>query len=251
MKKVLIGSFVLLTIAVNLSAQNTPKAKPKTTTTTKAKAPVFKNLLDSFSYAAGINVATNMKTQGINKLNVAMMQKGLDDVFKNSQLALTTEAANNCMQKQLAIFASEKGSAEKASGLAFLEANKKRQGVITLPNGLQYEIIKKSPDSIRNRPIPTDSVLVNYIGTLSNGAEFDNSYKRGSPYLTSLKDVIRGWTEILQLMAVGDHWKVYIPSELGYGEYGNGPNIPPHSVLVFEMVLEGIRPAVVPPKANQ
>ncbi|HMK03448.1 MAG TPA: FKBP-type peptidyl-prolyl cis-trans isomerase [Ferruginibacter sp.] len=241
MKKVVIGSFVLLA-ALNVPAQKTTKATTKTTTTTtKAAQPVLKSLLDSFSYAAGFNVATNMKAQGISRINVDLMQKGIDDVFKNKAAALTTEASNACMQKQLEIFGNEKGAEAKAAGVAFLEANKKRPGVIVLPNGLQYEVIK-SGDPAGIRPTMTDSALVHYAGSLTNGTEFDNSFKRGQPYLTHLKDVVRGWTEILQLMRVGDRWKVYIPSELGYGPSGNGPAIPPHSVLIFEMSLEGISP---------
>ncbi|HMI78532.1 MAG TPA: FKBP-type peptidyl-prolyl cis-trans isomerase [Ferruginibacter sp.] len=243
MKKLVIGSLVLLA-AINVSAQKTTKATTKTTTktaTNKVAAPDFKNLLDSFSYAAGFNVATNMKAQGISRINASLMQKGIDDVFKNKEGALTTEASGACMQKQLEIFANEKGAVEKSAGIAFLEANKKRPGVIVLPNGLQYEVVK-SGDPAGIKPAATDTVLVNYAGTTIDGQEFDNSFKRGQPYKTALKDVIRGWTEILQLMRVGDRWKVYIPSDMGYGTSGNGPKIPPHSVLVFDMALEAIVP---------
>lgn len=253
MKKVLISSVIVFTTVMNVSAQGTkkPAAKTPAKTTIKSKTPVMKNLLDSFSYAAGFNVATNMKAQGITRLNIEMMQKGLDDVFKNSTPILTTEASNDCMQKQLNIFAAEKSDVEKASGRAFLEANKKRNGVITLPNGLQYEIVK-SGDVNGPHPKIIDTVEVNYIGTLIDGKEFDNSYKRGQPYATPLTRVIKGWTEILQLMRVGDQWKVYIPSELAYeGNGASGGAIPPYAVLLFDMTLEKIRPAVETPKTGQ
>ncbi|MEP7255085.1 MAG: FKBP-type peptidyl-prolyl cis-trans isomerase [Ferruginibacter sp.] len=250
MKTVLISSVFLFAAVLSVSAQSGKKpatrATTKSTTKTAAKptTPTFKNLLDSFSYAAGFNVATNMKAQGINKLNVEMMQKGLDDVFKNTPSALTTEASGTCMQKQLAIFASEKGDADKAKGRAFLEANKKRKEVITLPDGLQYEIIK-SGDVNGKQPTLADSAVVHYIGTLIDGVEFDNSYKRGQPYATLLTQVVQGWTEILQMMKPGDQWKVYVPSELAYDENGaGGGSIPPHSVLIFDMTLVEIRPVI-------
>ena len=147
------------------------------------------------------------------------------------------------MQKQLEIFSTEKNLVENAKGIAFLEANKKRKEVVTLPSGLQYEVIKNG-NANGPMPKPVDTVVVNYIGTLSNGIEFDNSFKRGEPAAFPVNGVIKGWSEILQLMKVGDHWKVYIPSELAYGAAGAGEAIPPNSTLVFEIMLEGIRPAV-------
>ncbi len=253
MKKVFISSVIVLAAMMSVSAQSgkKPAKKPATKTAVKPQTPVLKNLLDSFSYAAGYNVATNMKAQGITRLNIELMQKGLDDVFKNNSPALTVEASNECMQKQLGIFAAEKTEADKSGGIAFLEANKKRKGVITLPSGLQYEVIKSGDV---NGPLPkiVDTVEVNYIGTLIDGKEFDNSYKRGQPYATSLTRVVKGWTEILQLMRVGDQWKVYIPSELAYeGNGAAGGAIPPYAVLVFDMTLEKIRPAVETPKSGQ
>ena len=170
MKKVFISSVIVLAVVMSVAAQNAKNraAKPATKTAVKPKMPGFKNLLDSFSYAAGYNVATNMKAQGISRINIEMMQKGLDDVFKNNNPVLTPAASNECMQKQLGIFAAEKSEADKSGGIAFLEANKKRKGVITLPSGLQYEVIKSGDV---NGPLPkiVDTVEVNYIGTLIDG----------------------------------------------------------------------------------
>jgi len=241
MKKLLLGVIVLFSGALTLSAQSgtKPAAKPAQQV---LSASQFKTLIDSFSYAAGVNVATNMKAQGITELNTALMQKGIDDVFKNKDIKLTQEVINACMEKQLNIFSAEKTAADKAKGIAFLEANKKRNGVITLPSGLQYEVIKNGD---ANSPMAkaADTVVVNYLGTLVDGTEFDNSFKRGEPAAFPVMGVIKGWIEILQLMRKGDHWKVFIPSELAYGAAGAGQVIPPHAALVFEITLEEIRPA--------
>jgi len=131
----------------------------------------------------------------------------------------------------------KKISAVKEEGNKFLEQNKKRPGVITLPDGLQYEIITKGTG-----PIPTakDTVSANYIGTLINGTEFDNSYKRGEPLTIPVSGVIRGWTEALELMPVGSKWKLFIPSDLGYGDRGAGGAIPGGAALIFEIELLNI-----------
>ncbi len=244
MKRLLLSSFVLLSLSFSAFAQGgKPAVKPTTKAAVKTDAPVFKNLLDSFSYAAGYNVATNMQAQGISKLNVELMLKGIEDVFKKNDPKLTQEMINSCMQSQLKIFGDEKTAADKGAGVAFLEANKKRPGVITLPNGLQYEVIKNG-DANSQTAKAVDTVVVNYIGTLIDGTEFDNSFKRGEPAAFPVMGVIKGWIQILQLMRIGDHWKVFIPTELAYDSNGAGQTIPPYAALVFEITLEDIRPAV-------
>ena len=204
--------------------------------------PEMKNLLDSFSYAAGLNVAGNMKDQGITEINSVLMQRAIDDVMKNRPKLLTQEMANTKLQEQLQAFTQKKSAAQKSKGQAFLAANKARKEVTTLPNGLQYEILKAgAADGIK--PGPSDTVVVDYVGTLIDGTEFDNSVKRGQPATFPVGGVIRGWTEILQLMTKGAHWKVYIPSELGYGDQGAGGSIPPGAALIFEITLIDIKPA--------
>jgi FKBP-type peptidyl-prolyl cis-trans isomerase FklB len=259
MKKVLLSSILFLAVTLSLSAQSDNKTTAKPITKTPVKTPVkttvkstprFKNLIDSFSYAAGYNVATNMQAQGINELNTDMMTMGVEDVFKKRGAKLTQDLINSCMQKQLDNFAAEKSLADRSKGIAYLEANKKRKEVITLPSGLQYEVIKNG-DANSPTPKGIDTVEVNYIGTLTDGTEFDNSFKRGEPAAFPVMGVIKGWIEILQLMRKGDQWKVYIPSELAYGAAGMGGAIPPNAVLVFEITLEGIRPAVTKPAAGQ
>ena len=253
MKKVLLSSVVLLTVSFAVTAQTGAKtiAKPAARAAVKTPAagtPKFKNLLDSFSYAAGFNVANNMQAQGINQLNTAMMNKGVEDVFKKNTPMLSTALINSTMQKQLDIFALAKGAEASKKGLAFLEANKKRKEVITTASGLQYEVIKNG-DANSPTPKGVDTVVVNYRVSLFDGEDIENSFKSGQPAVFPVMGVIKGWIEVLQLMRKGDHWKVYVPSELAYGLAGNGAAIPPNSTLKFEISLEDIRPAVAP-KAN-
>jgi len=248
MKKVLLGSVVLLTVSFTVTAQNGTKTTPKPVAKAAVKVPAagtpkFKNLLDSFSYAAGFNVASNMQAQGINQLNTAMMTKGVEDVFKKNTPALTQDLINTTMQKQLDIFALAKGAEANKKGMAFLDANKKRKEVTTTPSGLQYEVIKNG-DANSPTAKSVDTVVVNYRVALFDGDDIENSFKSGQPAVFPVMGVIKGWIEVLQLMRKGDHWKVYVPSELAYGAAGNGPGIPPFSTLKFEISLEDIRLAV-------
>jgi len=227
----------MMTLGANAQTKKTPVKKNTPATSTV----MMKNANDSFSYAAGMNIAASMKEQGITKLNTAMVQKAIQDVFDNKKLSLTQEQANMTLQQQLQEYAMKKVNAEKAKGMAFLTANKARSGVKTLPSGLQYEIIKAG-EANGAKPTAVDSVEVHYAGRTIDGTEdFDNSYKRGAPVKFKLNEVIPGWTEIVQQMTKGAHWKVYIPSELGYGERGNGA-IPPGATLIFDIELLGIYP---------
>ena len=203
----------------------------------------LKNGVDSFSYAAGVNIGQNMKDQGITELNIEAMSKALEEIIQGKPTLLNKEQANMTLQQKLQDFAKKKGDAEKAKCQNYFDENKKRPGVISLPNGLQYEIMKAG-EANGMKPTPIDTVVVDYVGTLIDGTEFDNSIKRGEPASFPLGGVIRGWTEILQLMTKGSHWKVYIPSELGYGERGAGGAIPPNAALIFEITLRDIKPAV-------
>jgi FKBP-type peptidyl-prolyl cis-trans isomerase FklB len=169
------------------------------------------------------------------------MQKGLEDVLKGKTVSLTEAQANTSIQERLKESAAKKTAADKIKSKAFLDSVGKRPGVTTLPDGLEYEVLKKS-DSVSTSPTLKDTVVANYIGALTDGKEFDNSYKRGQPLSIPVGGVIKGWTEVLQLMHIGDKWKVYIPSELGYGERGAGGAIPGNSTLVFELELLGIKP---------
>lgn len=215
--------------------------KPSKPITGKTPEKVRLSSTDSLSYAIGVQTAEYFKTQGADKVNTVMVKKAYDDVYTNKTLLISPEQCGMAVQKVIQDFQkkqqeimSQKANAEKETGAKFLEANKKKPGVITLPSGLQYEIITKGTGPI---PKATDTVKANYIGSLINGTEFDNSYKRGEPITIPVTGVIRGWIEALQLMPVGSKWKLYIPSDLGYGERGAGGAIPGGAALVFEIEL--------------
>lgn len=215
----------------------------KTTVKTNTPSLVLKNSIDSFSYAAGMSVAASMRHAGAEQLNTGLFVKAMNDVYGKSKTVLTEEQANMTLQQKLQEFAKTKSDAQKAEGTVFLAANAKKSGITSLPNGLQYQVISAGEPN-GAKPLAVDTVVVDYIGTLTNGTEFDNSVKRGQPATFPLNGVIRGWTEILQLMPKGAHWKVYIPSDLAYGENPpQGAPIPPNAVLVFEITLKDIKPA--------
>ena len=210
-----------------------------------AAEPAFlQTTLDSFSYALGMNIGNNLKQQGITDVNTAVMVKAMEDVFKSKTTACTEQQANMVIQSTLQANSAKKSNAEKTRSAEFLATNQKRAGVISLPDGLQYEVIKSGdPKSIM--PQLEDTVVAHYAGTLVDGKEFDNSYKRGEPLQIPVAGVIKGWTEILQKMHIGDKWKVFIPSELGYGERGAGADIPGGAALIFEMELLQVKKAGV------
>lgn len=241
MKKIL---FCLLA----LTAQQICIAQAKKTTTPKNTGVdkiILKTALDSFSYAAGVSIGGSMQQQGIESVSTDILSKAVEDVLKGNTLLLTKDQVTMTLQQKLQEYSKKKNEAQKSKGEAFLAENKKRKEVTTLPNGLQYEVLKSGAAG-GIKPAPVDTVVVDYVGTLIDGTEFDNSIKRGEPAEFPLNGVIKGWTEILQLMTKGDKWKVYIPSELGYGERGAGGSIPPNSTLIFEINLIDIKPAVKP-----
>jgi FKBP-type peptidyl-prolyl cis-trans isomerase FklB len=244
MKQVFLA--VGLSVLTGLAAMS--QAKPKTTTkpkpvTGKQAVGALRSSADSFSYALGMNIANNLKQQGIEKISNAAMQKGLDDVFNKRSFLLNEQQANMCIQQTIMQNMSKRNEAVKAKGAAFLAENKKREGVITLPDGLQYEVLKKG-DASSPTPKLQDTFVVHYRGTRIDGVKFDASYDRGEPLTMPVSGVVPGWTEVLQLMHIGDKFKVYIPSELGYGDRGAGADIPGGSTLIFEMELLGIKPGV-------
>ena len=230
-------------VLMNVNAQK--KAVPvKKPTPVAAKSKVnLKNAIDSFSYAAGMNIAASLQQAGATKINSTLFAKALNDVYSKSKTDLTIEQAGMTLQQKLQEFTKKKTDAQKQEGQNFLDLNSKRSGVIALANGLQYEVLKAGdPNGVKPKAI--DTVVVNYKGTLTNGTEFDNSFKRGQAASFPLNGVIKGWTEILQLMTKGAQWKVYIPGDLAYGEYPpQGSPITPNAVLVFEITLEDIKPA--------
>jgi FKBP-type peptidyl-prolyl cis-trans isomerase FklB len=241
MKKILIIiSFVIVTAANAQTKKSTSVAKSQTKIATLNKTtigtkgtPVSKSSIDSFSYALGLNIAANLNTQGIENLNYTSLQKAMEDVFNKRTPLLNENQARMSIQNKLMTYMANKSAAAKAEGKKFLDENKKKPGVIELPSGLQYQVIKQGTGAI---PKSTDTVKAHYAGTLINGEEFDNSYKRGEPLQIGVSSVIAGWTQALQLMPVGSKWKLFIPSSLGYGDRAAGA-IPPGSVLIFDIEL--------------
>ena len=225
----------ILPIMISLSYAQTKKPVPKATTPpakTIAMTPT-----DSLSYSIGVQVATYYKMQGVEKINTEYLKKAFNDVLNNKPLTITEEECNMKIQQKLQEFMSKKISVAKEAGVKFLEENKKRPGVVTLPSGLQYEVLTKGTGAI---PKATDTVTAHYIGTLIDGTEFDNSYKRGEALTIPVSGVIHGWVEALQLMPVGSKWKLFIPSDLAYGDRGAGGSIPGGSALIFEIELLSI-----------
>ena len=225
---------LLLPVTISYAQTKKPVVKPRHTPVKSATALTS---TDSLSYAIGVQVAEYYKTQGIEKVNEDYIKKAFIDVYSNKTLLISEDQCNMNIQQKLQEFLTKKISAVKEQGTKFLEENKKRPGVVTLPSGLQYEIITKGTGPI---PTATDTVSANYIGTLIDGKEFDNSYKRGQALTIPVSNVIRGWTEALELMPVGSKWKLYVPSDLAYGDRGAGSVIPGGSALIFEIELLSI-----------
>ncbi|MDE6819996.1 MAG: FKBP-type peptidyl-prolyl cis-trans isomerase [Bacteroides acidifaciens] len=190
--------------------------------------------MDKFSYAIGLGIGQNLSSMGIENLSVEDFAQAIKDVLEGNQTAISHQEARKIVNKYFEELEAKMGAVAIEQGKAFLEENKKRAGIITLPSGLQYEVINEGTGK---KPQATDQVRCHYEGTLIDGTLFDSSIQRGEPAVFGVNQVIPGWVEALQLMSEGAKWKLYIPSELGYGARGAGEMIPPHSTLVFEVEL--------------
>src|SRR6266849_3967399 len=249
----ILAAGMMLIGSTHSQGQQTPVAKthaaPATparhTATTKSPAvPVLTTPKDKFSYALGMNLGTSLHKQSV-AVDPNILLRGLKDALAGGKTALTedqaraalTEVQNDLRKKQQEEMQAA-GEASKKEGAAFLAANKTKDGVVTLPSGLQYKILTQGTGP---KPTASDSVVCNYRGTLINGTEFDSSYKRGQPATFPVSGVIKGWTEALQLMPVGSKWQLFIPSDLAYGERAPGPEIAPDSTLIFEVELLSIQ----------
>jgi FKBP-type peptidyl-prolyl cis-trans isomerase FklB len=238
------------------AAQEPPAASaPKAPATPAAKSPqapaarrsavlVLETPKDKASYAIGMNIAKGIQKQSID-VDPNIVARGLKDALAGGKTLLTDDEATAAMkdlQAEMKKAQEEKmqlaGDANKKEGDAFLAANKAKEGVVTLPSGLQYKILTEGAGP---KPTASDSVVCNYRGTLINGTEFDSSYKRGQPATFPVGQVIKGWTEALQLMSVGSKWQLFIPSDLAYGSRGAGRDIGPNSTLIFEVELISIQ----------
>ncbi|SHF60307.1 FKBP-type peptidyl-prolyl cis-trans isomerase [Dysgonomonas macrotermitis] len=188
--------------------------------------------MDKISYALGLSIANNFLSSGINKLDIETFAKAIDDVLNKKQTSMNYDEAKSVINDYFTKLQDEKLDINQKAGQEFLAINKQRPEVVTLPSGLQYEIIKKGEGKI---PTATDQVKCHYHGTLIDGTVFDSSVQRGTPATFGVNQVIKGWVEALQLMPVGSKWKLFIPADLAYGKQGAGQSIEPNSTLVFEV----------------
>lgn len=259
-----IGMALLLTNlvwGVNASAQQKPAAKSTTTTAskptsarvqrkttakpmTKPEAAPLTTDKEKQSYALGLNIGTGMHNDSVD-IDPKFFLQGLEDALAARKPQLTDQQIEETLMKLQADVRQKQqakmqalADQNKKDGEAFLAANKTKEGVVTLPSGLQYKILQAGTGA---KPTASDSVVCNYRGTLIDGTEFDSSYKRNQPATFGVSQVIKGWTEALQLMPVGSKWQLFIPSELAYGSRQQGPQIGPNSTLVFEVELLSIQ----------
>jgi FKBP-type peptidyl-prolyl cis-trans isomerase FklB len=226
MKKIFLSVFVLMSL-VSMSQ-------------TKAKTPVkpvppivLKNATDSLSYAIGISVASFYKEQGVSNVNIPLVSKAITDLLKSQKPLMSDKECNTVIMTFMQHARAEKAMAAKKEGDTFLAQNKTKPGVVTLPSGLQYLVIKQGDGP---KPALTDKVKCHYHGTLLDGTVFDSSVDRGQPIDFNVNGVIPGWTEALQLMAVGSKWRLFIPSNLAYGDQATG-KIKAGSTLIFDVEL--------------
>lgn len=206
----------------------------------KVEIKELKDQKEKVSYSIGLNIGKDFKTQGV-EVDTNILLKGMTDALSGAQPMLTeaqieetlTQLQKDMVAKQETM-AKEAAEKNKAAGAAFLAENGKKEGVTTLPSGLQYKVIEEGKGA---KPTLDSTVTVHYKGTLVDGKEFDSSYSRNEPATFPVKGVIPGWTEAMQLMTEGSKWQIVIPSELAYGERGAGPVIGPNSTLIFEVEL--------------
>jgi FKBP-type peptidyl-prolyl cis-trans isomerase FklB len=238
MKKIILFSIASL-VSLGTMAQ-AAKKKSVTAPVNNAQSKL-KSVDDSVSYAIGLSVANFFKQQHVQHYNSELVSKAINDNMKGGPQLMTDQDANavmmTCMSKAQ-MEASKKNAADaevnKKAGQAFLNENKAKPGVVTLPSGLQYKVITAGNGP---KPVKTDKIKCNYEGTLLDGTIFDSSIKRGTPLEMNVSDFIPGWVEALQLMPVGSKWKLYVPSNLAYGDQQGSGIIKPGSTLIFDLEL--------------
>lgn len=201
--------------------------------------------MDKLSYALGIGIGRQLAQMGAESLNIDDFAQAIKDIIANQELKVSEQEAQTLVQnffeeqeKKAQAAAAEKGKAAKEEGEKFLAENSKKDGIITLPSGLQYQVIREGNGK---KPKATDQVECHYEGTLIDGTKFDSSYDRGQTATFPLNQVIAGWTEGLQLMQEGAKYRFFIPYTLGYGERGAGASIPPFAALIFDVELVAVK----------
>ena len=209
-----------------------------------AENATLKDQKDKVSYSIGVNIGSNLKTLPV-EVNLDLIIKGIRDMVSGTKPLMTEAEIRETMavfQKEVTAKHAEQmkvvGEKNKKEGEAFLAQNKKKEGITTLPIGLQYKVLKAGTGK---KPLETDTVTVQYRGTLIDGTEFDSSYRRGQPATFPVKGVIPGWTEALKLMQPGAKWQIFVPSQLAYAERGAGNQIGPNATLIFEVELISIQ----------
>lgn len=201
--------------------------------------------MDNLSYALGIGIGRQLAQMGAESLNIDDFAQAIKDIIANQEVKVSEQEAQTLVQnffeeqeKKAQAAAAEKGKAAKEEGEKFLAENSKKDGIITLPSGLQYQVIREGNGK---KPKATDQVECHYEGTLIDGTKFDSSYDRGQTATFPLNQVIAGWTEGLQLMQEGAKYRFFIPYTLGYGERGAGASIPPFAALIFDVELVAVK----------
>ena len=193
--------------------------------------------MKNLSYSLGMSMASQLMQTGLENLDVDAFVKAFTEIMKNEKTTMTLEEASQHIQAYFSAKQNEMLQMNKEAGVQFLVENKKKENVVELPSGLQYEVLTEGNGAT---PSATDTVKCHYHGTLIDGTVFDSSVQRGQPATFGVNQVIKGWVEALQLMSVGSKWRLFVPSNLAYGEQGAGNDIQPNSTLIFEVELLGI-----------
>ncbi|GAF01454.1 FKBP-type peptidyl-prolyl cis-trans isomerase [Saccharicrinis fermentans] len=190
--------------------------------------------MEKLSYSLGLSIAGNLQNSGVGELDYESFARGVKHQLEGTKPEVTPEEANQIINEFFTALQSKQFEANIKAGQDFLAENAKREGVVTLESGLQYEVVNEGSGA---KPTAADNVKCHYHGTLLDGKVFDSSVQRGEPAVFPVNGVIAGWVEALQLMPLGSKWKLFVPSNLAYGEQGAGQDIPPHTTLIFEVEL--------------
>ena len=193
--------------------------------------------MEKVSYSLGVNMASSVKSQGLESIDANLVAKAFNDVFEGNDLDISEEESMNILQDFFGKLQTKKSEKANEDGMNYLTENAQKEGVITTESGLQYEVLVSGKGE---KPTTNDQVTVHYHGMLIDGSVFDSSVDRGQPATFGVTQVIKGWTEALQLMSIGDKWKLTIPSNLAYGDQGAGGMIGPGETLIFEVELLSI-----------